>query len=33
MHQISIGNSNEEIVTNEKVIERIQEEVNKLNEK
>lgn len=33
MHQISIGNSNEEIVTNEKVIERIQEEVDKLNEK
>ena len=33
IHQISIGNSNEEIVTNEKVIERIQEEVDKLNEK
>jgi long-chain acyl-CoA synthetase len=33
MHQISIGNSNEEIVTNVKVIERIQEEVDKLNEK
>jgi long-chain acyl-CoA synthetase len=33
MHQISIGNSNEEIVTNIKVIERIQEEVDKLNEK
>lgn len=33
MHQISIGNSNEEIVTNEKVIERIQEEVDKFNEK
>lgn len=33
IHQISIGNSNEEIVTNIKVIERIQEEVDKLNEK
>jgi long-chain acyl-CoA synthetase len=33
LHQINIGNSNEEIVTNIKVIERIQEEVDKLNEK
>jgi long-chain acyl-CoA synthetase len=33
IHKITIGNSNEEIVSNLKVIERIQDEVNKLNEK
>ncbi|MEY4011119.1 MAG: hypothetical protein RIT22_243 [Bacteroidota bacterium] len=33
IHKITIGNSNEEIVGNLKVIERIQDEVNKLNEK
>ncbi len=33
IHKITIGISNEEIVSNLKVIERIQDEVNKLNEK
>jgi long-chain acyl-CoA synthetase len=33
IHKIAIGNSNEEIIANSKVIERIQEEVDKLNEK
>jgi long-chain acyl-CoA synthetase len=33
IHKIAIGTTNEEIVTNLKVIERIQEEVDKLNEK
>ena len=33
IHKITIGNSNEEIISNLKVIERIQDEVNKLNEK
>jgi long-chain acyl-CoA synthetase len=33
IHKITIGESNEEIVSNLKVIERIQDEVNKLNEK
>ncbi len=33
IHKIAIGTSNEEIVANSKVIERIQEEVDKLNEK
>lgn len=33
LHQIEIGNSNEEIIVNTKVIERIQEEVTSLNEK
>ena len=33
IHKIAIGTSNEEIVANLKVIERIQEEVDKLNEK
>lgn len=33
IHKIAIGTTNEEIVSNLKVIERIQEEVDKLNEK
>ncbi|MEY4432152.1 MAG: hypothetical protein RLZZ44_282 [Bacteroidota bacterium] len=33
MHKIAIGTTNEELVTNQKVIERIQEEVDNLNEK
>ena len=33
IHKIAIGTSNEEIIANSKVIERIQEEVDKLNEK
>ena len=33
LHKIAIGTTNEEIVANLKVIERIQEEVDKLNEK
>ena len=33
IHKITIGTTNEEIVSNPKVIERIQEEVDKLNEK
>ena len=33
LHEISIGNSNEEIITNPKLIERIQEEVSELNKK
>jgi long-chain acyl-CoA synthetase len=33
IHKITIGTTNEEIVSNLKVIERIQEEVDKLNEK
>lgn len=33
IHKITIGTTNEEIVSNSKVIERIQEEVDKLNEK
>ncbi len=33
IHKIELGNSNEAIVTNEKVIERIQQEVDTLNEK
>ena len=33
IHGISLGNSNEEIVSNPKLIERIQEEVNGLNKK
>jgi long-chain acyl-CoA synthetase len=33
IHGINIGKSNEEIIVNEKVIERIQLEVDKLNEK
>jgi long-chain acyl-CoA synthetase len=33
IHKIAIGTSNEEIISNSKVIERIQEEVDKLNEK
>ena len=33
IHKIEIGKTNEEIVSNTKVIERIQEEVDKLNEK
>ena len=33
IHKISIGTSNEDIIANSKVIERIQEEVDKLNEK
>ena len=33
IHKIAIGTTNEEIVANLKVIERIQEEVDKLNEK
>ena len=33
IHKIAIGTSNEDIIANSKVIERIQEEVDKLNEK
>jgi long-chain acyl-CoA synthetase len=33
IHKITIGTTNEEIVSNHRVIERIQEEVDKLNEK
>jgi long-chain acyl-CoA synthetase len=33
LHGIIVGNTNEEIIANPKVIERIQEEVNILNEK
>ena len=33
IHKIAIGTSNEEIIANSKVIERIQQEVDKLNEK
>ena len=33
IHKIAIGTSNQEIIANSKVIERIQEEVDKLNEK
>ncbi|UQD56576.1 long-chain fatty acid--CoA ligase [Flavobacterium sp. K5-23] len=33
LHKIDIGTTNEEMVSNTKVIERIQEEVNELNEK
>ena len=33
LHEINIGNSNEEIISNPKLIERIQEEVNELNKK
>ena len=33
LHEISLGNSNEEIVSNPKLIERIQEEVTELNKK
>jgi long-chain acyl-CoA synthetase len=33
IHKIAIGTANEEIIANSKVIERIQEEVDKLNEK
>ena len=33
IHSIEIGTTNEEIVSNTKVIERIQEEVDKLNDK
>ncbi|EKT4533233.1 AMP-binding protein [Flavobacterium psychrophilum] len=33
LHQVTLGNTNEEIIANPKVIERIQQEVNSLNEK
>ena len=33
IHKLDIGKTNEEIITNEKVIERIQEEINLYNEK
>ncbi|WP_432222074.1 AMP-dependent synthetase/ligase [Flavobacterium sp. TMP13] len=33
IHKIQVGKTNEEIVTNEKVIERIQEEINEINKK
>jgi len=33
LHEISLGNSNEEIISNPKLIERIQEEVTELNKK
>ena len=33
IHSISIGTSNEDIISNAKVIDRIQEEINELNEK